>query len=142
MLFTYVSKHFWLLIVARFYFVFNHTFFHLLILFTLDSENCSECDKVINDLENIDTETDKHAIAFVKTADTSIASEYGCKTLPALIYFKKQMPNIYQADLSEEEDVLHWIIQQKTDDTIESVNRDLLEQLIETSHYLVVYFCE
>jgi hypothetical protein len=52
------------------------------------------------------------------------------------------MPNIYQADLSEEEDVLHWIIQQKTDDTIESVNRDLLEQLIETSHYLVVYFCE
>ncbi|CAG2180553.1 unnamed protein product, partial [Oppiella nova] len=39
-----------------------------------------------------------------------------------------------------EEDVLQWLVQQKTEDTIESVNRELLEQLIETTQYLVVFF--
>lgn len=43
--------------------------------------------------------------------------------------------------MSAEEDVLQWLVQQKTEDTIESVNREMLEQLIETTHYLVVFFC-
>lgn len=49
---------------------------------------------------------------------------------------------MYEGDISAEEDVLQWLIQQKTEDTIESVNRELLEQLIESSNYLVSFFCE
>lgn len=79
---------------------------------------------------------------FIKTSDTTVSEEYGCKTFPALIYFEKAAPSVYEGDLSAEEDVLQWLIQQKTEDTIESVNRELLEQLVENSHYLVAFFCK
>ena len=80
-------------------------------------------------------------ILVVKTAEEEIAREYGIKSLPALIYFERQIPSVYEGDMSAEEDVLQWLVQQKTEDTIESVNREMLEQLIETTHYLVVFFC-
>ncbi|XP_074599634.1 hulk isoform X2 [Brevipalpus obovatus] len=104
------------------------------------SDDCPSCRAVLEDLENIDTDTDKHGIAFVKTKDAELAEEYGCKSFPALIYFEKQTPSVYHGDISAEEDVLQWLIQQRTEDTIESVNRELLENLIENSHYLVVFF--
>ena len=78
----------------------------------------------------------------MKTAEDEIAREYGIKSLPALIYFERQIPSIYEGDMTAEEDVLQWLVQQKTEDTIESVNRELLEQLIETTQYLVVFFCK
>ncbi|XP_015789930.1 uncharacterized protein LOC107366806 [Tetranychus urticae] len=104
------------------------------------SDDCEQCQAVLDDLENIDTDTDKHGIAFVKTKDMDIADEYGCKTFPALIYFEKGTPSVYSGDISAEEDVLQWLIQQRSEDTIESVNRELLGQLISSSHYLVVFF--
>lgn len=81
-------------------------------------------------------------IQVVKTQQTNIAKEYGIEEFPALIYFEKRIPSIYEGDISAEEDVLQWLIQQKTEDTIESVNRELLEQLITNTQYLVVYFCK
>ncbi|RWS24346.1 uncharacterized protein B4U80_03687, partial [Leptotrombidium deliense] len=104
------------------------------------SETCEECNAVLDDLENIDTDTDRYGISFVKTGDTDAAEEYGVKTFPSLLYFEKQQPNYYEGDISAEEDVLQWLVQQRTEDTIESVNRELLEQLIESTHYLVVFF--
>lgn len=107
-----------------------------------DTEDCAECKTTLDDLENIDTETDKHGIVFIKTADGTVAREYGCRSVPALIYFEKSAPSVYEGDISAEEDVLQWLIQQKTEDTIESVNKELLEQLVESSHYLVAFFCK
>ncbi|KAI1286795.1 Protein disulfide-isomerase A5 [Halotydeus destructor] len=104
------------------------------------TEECTECATTLEDLENIDTETDKHGIVFVKTSDSGVAIEYGCKNFPSLIYFEKGAPSVYEGDISAEEDVLQWLIQQKTEDTIESVNRELMEQLVESSNYLVVFF--
>lgn len=77
----------------------------------------------------------------MKTAEEDIAREYGIKSLPAIIYFERKIPSVYEGDINAEEDVLQWLVQQKSEDTIESVNRELLEQLIETTHYLVVFFC-
>jgi thioredoxin-like negative regulator of GroEL len=91
-------------------------------------------------LENIDTETDKYGIVFVKSSDSTVAEEFGCKSVPSLMYFEKGAPSLYEGDVSAEEDVLQWLVQQKTEDTIESVNRELLEQLVEQSHYLVAFF--
>lgn len=120
-----------------------------------------ECKQTLEDLENIDSETDRHGIickllvlfktffvknlnnfAVVKSKDDTVAKDYGITDLPALIYFEKRIPSIYQEDISAEEDVLQWLVQQKTEDTIESVNRELLEQLISNTQYLVVYFCK
>lgn len=107
-----------------------------------DTEDCVECKTALDELENIDTETDKHGIVFVKTADTAVADDFGFKRFPSLVYFEKGTPSIYEGDLRSEEDVLQWLILQKTEDTIESVNRELLEQMIESTNYLVAFFCK
>lgn len=116
--------------------------FIILVNLHLDTDDCDECKRTLDDLENIDTETDKNGIAFVKTSSSRIAMEYGTKHFPSLIYFEKGSPSVYEGDLAAEEDVLQWLIRQKNEDTIESVNRDMLQQLVETSHYLVAFFCE
>uniref|UniRef100_T1J1H2 Thioredoxin domain-containing protein n=1 Tax=Strigamia maritima TaxID=126957 RepID=T1J1H2_STRMM len=110
------------------------------IVFFYNKEDCENCGKVLEELENIDDDTDRHGILFVKTQDLSLANAYGVHDFPALIYFEKHVPNIYEGDLLAEEDVLQWLITQKTEDTIETVNRDLLERMIEDTQYLAVFF--
>ncbi len=40
------------------------------------------------------------------------------------------------------EDVLQWLILQKTEDRIETVTRGMLESIVVNVQYLAVYFCE
>ena len=41
--------------------------------------------------------------------------------LPALIYFENKIPSVYDGDLMVEEELLGWLIPQKTSATIEQV---------------------
>lgn len=52
------------------------------------------------------------------------------------------MPNVYEGSLKEEEEVLQWLIQQKTEDRIELITRAMLESMVEETQYLAVYFCK
>lgn len=89
---------------------------------------------------------------------------------PSLVYFETQVPNMFEGkkscisyqissvfsnwdvfgltgllfsgDLTEEEEVLQWLITQKTEDRIELITREMLEAMVEESQYLAVYFCE
>lgn len=74
----------------RFDFVFN-------ISLPLDAEGpeCDGCKGILDELENIDDDTDRHGIQFVKTTDIGMAQDYGVKDFPALVYFEKQIPNVY-----------------------------------------------
>ncbi|GAU98024.1 hypothetical protein RvY_09228 [Ramazzottius varieornatus] len=99
-----------------------------------------ESQSALNDLENIDDETDSLGVSFVKTSDTKIARDYGVKHFPALIYFEEGQPSIYDGNLKEEEEVLVWLTHQKNEDTIENVNKEILEKKIEDSEYLAVFF--
>ena len=45
-------------------------------------------------------------------------------------------------DIQAEEEVLEWLIEQRHEDTIENINRQMLYTLVDTSDYLAVYFCE
>lgn len=45
-------------------------------------------------------------------------------------------------DITAEEEVLQFLIHSKSEDTIETVNRQMCEKLIEDTPYLVVIFCE
>lgn len=45
-------------------------------------------------------------------------------------------------DLNEEEEVLQWLITQRTEDRIELVTRSMLESIIQETQYLAVYFCK
>lgn len=104
--------------------------------------DCDQCGGILDELENIDDDCDRHGITFVKTQDYSIAELYGISEYPVLVYFEENVPNVYEGSLKEEEEVLQWLIQQKTEDRIELITRVMLETMVEETQYLAVYFCE
>lgn len=48
------------------------------------------------ELENIDDEADQLGIAFVKINDEDLAKEYNLGELPKLVYYRNQIPIIYE----------------------------------------------
>ncbi|XP_051174999.1 uncharacterized protein LOC127290468 isoform X2 [Leptopilina boulardi] len=105
-----------------------------------DSDDCEQCAGILEELENIDDDCDRHGVHFVKTQDYKIAEDYGATEFPVLVYFKNQVPNVFEGSLSEEEEVLQWLITQKTEDRIELITRVMLESSVEDTQYLAVYF--
>lgn len=106
------------------------------------ANDCEQCGGILDELENIDDDCDRHGITFVKTQDFSIAELYGISEYPVLVYFEANIPNVYEGSLKEEEEVLQWLIQQKTEDRIELITRVMLETMVEETQYLAVYFCK
>jgi hypothetical protein len=49
---------------------------------------------------------------------------------------------LFLGELSEEEEVLQWLITQRTEERIELITRVMLERLVEEIQYLAVYFCK
>ncbi|XP_055620756.1 uncharacterized protein LOC129765014 isoform X10 [Toxorhynchites rutilus septentrionalis] len=104
------------------------------------SDNCEQCSGVLESLENIDDDCDRHGIMFVKTDDYTIAEHYGISEYPVLVYFEENVPNVFEGSLDEEEEVLQWLITQKTEDRIELITRVMLEGMVDETQYLAVYF--
>ncbi|KAL4706802.1 hypothetical protein ACJJTC_018183 [Scirpophaga incertulas] len=102
--------------------------------------DCEQCTGILEELENIDDDCDRHGIKFVKTQDYAIAESYGVTDFPVLVYFEGNIPNVYEGSLAEEEEVLQWLITQKTEDRIELITRVMLEKMVEDTQYLAVYF--
>ncbi|KYN00550.1 Putative protein disulfide-isomerase C1F5.02, partial [Cyphomyrmex costatus] len=105
-----------------------------------DPDDCAQCVTILEELENIDDDCDRHGITFVKTQDFKVAEDYGVTDLPVLVYFENQVPNVFAGDLSVEEEVLQWLITQRTEDRIELITRVMLETSVEETQYLAVYF--
>ena len=51
-----------------------------------------------------------------------------------------RIPSIYDGDLTDEETLLDWLVEQKTTETIEKVTEKILEMLVEEEEYLAVFF--
>ena len=113
---------------------------YIAVLFT--KEKCSECDKVLAELENIDHIAEENDIDFVKVKDPKIAKEYNIITFPALMYFRNRFPQFYEGNLKDEDTVLQWLIDQKVakEDVIELVDRYMLEVLLDDIDYITVFF--
>ncbi|XP_076227212.1 hulk isoform X2 [Nomia melanderi] len=103
-------------------------------------EGCEQCMGILEELENIDDDCDRHGITFVKTQDYKVAEDYGVTEFPVVVYFENQVPSMFEGDLSVEEEVLQWLITQKTEDRIELITRVMLETSVEETQYLAVYF--
>ncbi|XP_070499226.1 uncharacterized protein hlk isoform X3 [Chironomus tepperi] len=110
------------------------------VYFYKSNGDCEQCGGILDELENIDDDCDRHGIIFVKTQDYTIAEMYGISEYPVLVYFEANIPNVYEGSLKEEEEVLQWLIQQKTEDRIELITRVMLETMVEETQYLAVYF--
>ncbi|XP_072391995.1 uncharacterized protein hlk isoform X1 [Diabrotica undecimpunctata] len=104
------------------------------------SDDCEQCFKILEELENIDDDCERHGIKFVKTQDLRIAEQYGATDYPVLMYFENGVGGVFEGDIEEEEEVLQWLIQQRTEDRIELITRVMLEKMVEETQYLAVYF--
>lgn len=61
----------------------------------LDDHGDEDSMQVLNELEKIDDDCDRHGIQFVKIDDEKAAKDFGINSLPAIVYFEKQIPNLY-----------------------------------------------
>lgn len=61
----------------------------------LDDHDDDESATVLEELEKIDDDCDRHGIQFVKIDDDAAAKEFGIDDLPAIVYFEKEVPNVY-----------------------------------------------
>ncbi|XP_075167249.1 hulk isoform X6 [Haematobia irritans] len=87
---------------------------HLAVFFYDDK--CESCSSILEELENIDDDTDKHGIQFVKSNDVKLAHEIGIFAFPALVYYETGVPIMYDGNLKNENRVLQWLIDQKNDE--------------------------
>ena len=65
-----------------------------------DDSTCAICMQVLEELENIDDDTDRIGVSFVKTQDLKVAERYGVTSVPALLYFEHQVPTVYEGKYS------------------------------------------
>lgn len=93
-------------------------------------------------MEKIDDDCDKHGIQFVKINDPKAAEEFGIDKTPALVYFEKEIPNLYDGDLENEDEILEWLVSQLESDEIEDVTDEMLDKLIKDGKTVAVLFCE
>ncbi|KAF5299208.1 hypothetical protein FQA39_LY02381 [Lamprigera yunnana] len=111
---------------------------HLAVFFYNDK--CQECDGILEELETIDDDTDKHGIQFVKSKDAKLAAEIGIFSFPALVYYETGVPIMYDGNLLDETEVLEWMMAQKNDESVDEINRETLAKYIETKEFLAVMF--
>lgn len=97
---------------------------------------------VLEELEKIDDDCDKHGIQFVKIDDDRAAREFGIEETPAIVYFEKQVPNVYSGDLHNEDEILQWLLAQLERDEIEDVTDEMLDRLVKEGKTLAVLFCK
>ncbi len=68
-------------------------------------DECVECESILEGLENVDDEADQFGIDFVKNKEALAAKQYNVYHTPALVYFRKKVPIVYDGDLHDEEKV-------------------------------------
>lgn len=85
------------LLLKIIYFSNNFSTYNAQISFT-DARSCVTCDKVLEELEKIDDDTDTFGVDFVKINDKRLAKQYGITKFPALTYFREREPIIYEGN--------------------------------------------
>lgn len=118
---------------------------YVVVYFTGDCEEGQKCDKILDDLENIDDELDEAGIIFVTTEEMDVAKKHGIKQLPKLVFFRNKDPLVYDGDLDDEDEVLAWLTDENTLEIpgkIEEVNMKMLEKILAENDHIVVFFCK
>ena len=118
---------------------------YVCVYFSGECDEGEQCDKVLDELENIDDELDEAGIIFVTTEDLTIAKKYNIKKVPALVFFRNKDPLVFKGDLNDEDEVLAWLTDEETLEIpgqIEEVNSKMLEKILSENEHVVVFFCK
>lgn len=70
------------------------------------------------------------------------AEEYGIESMPALLYFEKGIPTLYEGRLEDEDSLLKWLEQQTKNDEIEEVTDEMFELILEKMPHVAAIFCK
>ena len=108
------------------------------VLFYKEGEEQSS--EAVEALEDIDDELDGLGVLFVKNNQPAVAGDYGIDALPAVVVFEKGVPNLFEGDLTEDDTVLEWIVDEVSgDDTVEVVTDQMVERLIRQRKQVAVF---
>jgi hypothetical protein len=110
--------------------------------FSDSHEECETCLEVLTSLENIDDDAERQNIKLVKTTDAEFAESVGISEFPTLVLYQDGTPNMFEGDISAEEEVLDWLIEVTVVNHIELITRPMLENMVEDIQYLAVFFCK
>ena len=65
-------------------------------------------------------------------------------SLPSLVFFRREIPIVYAGDLTDEHEMLEWMIKNKSsaddNDVLEKVDERQLEIMVDNVDNLLVYF--
>ena len=89
-----------------------------------------EDNEFITQMENLDDECDDISVPLVKISDASKALQLGLEDSPSLIYFKREIPGIYDGSMTDFKAILKWIRTRKMGDNIQLVSETMLEDII------------
>ena len=93
-------------------------------------------------METIDDDCDRAGIILVKMDDSVVADEYGIDEIPALVYFENKIPHLYEGDLTNDNEVLGWLLHQMKTDEIEEVTDEMIQMLIDDHAVVAAFFCK
>ena len=111
---------------------------HLLVLF---HDRKKKSQKALAALEEVDDDCDALGVSFVQLdSQADVAAQHGIDDFPTLVYFKNEIPSVFDDDLSDSEDVMTWLVNLVEGDDIEDVNGDILEKMIAKEDKLAVLF--
>ncbi len=98
--------------------------------------------ELVGVLELIDDDAERLDVNMVKASSKKSGRHFGLTHLPAVVYFERGVPNVYDGDLTPD-DVQHWIHEHKTGAHAVIVTGAMLEMIKEesdsTSSYRVFF---
>merc|ERR1711874_385020 len=101
-------------------------------------------DEVMNGLAKVDDYCGKLHIGIVKINDLELVTEYNLGELPALVYYRHSIPILYEGELTADDDILEWLIQNRNsgdeEDIIEEVEFKSLEAMVSAVENIAVLF--
>ena len=87
-----------------------------------DDDKCETCSEILEELETIDDDTDKHGIQFVKSNDAKLAAEIGVFSFPALVYYETGVPIMYDG---KSRLLNPWLVRSRSTPALPSVRSSL-----------------
>ena len=67
----------------------------------LDDPEYRKLEQLLESMETIDDDCSSRDISFVKTSEQDAIEAYGISKLPALVFFKQDIPNLYEGNVED-----------------------------------------
>ncbi len=80
---------------------------YLLVLF---HDRKKKSQKALNALEHVDDDCDEIGVSFVEVDRPAIAEHHGVEDFPTLVFYKNEIPSVYEGDLTDGEEVMEWVV--------------------------------